>query len=110
MQGKMNSYGKTWHVWNTGSMGESADEIPLGKPTLAWSFNRDGEARPGLIERRDEAMDIDTSDVRQNRQNLLPLAKLQAGVDALKGKFPGPTQSIPGVVDKDAQTSGKKPQ
>jgi hypothetical protein len=32
----------------------------------------------------------------------VPLAHPQAGVDTLKGKFPGPTRPIPGVVDKQA--------
>jgi hypothetical protein len=101
MQGKMNSYGKTWHVWNTGSMGVGADKLPLGQPMLAWSFNRDGEAKPGMVERRDKRMDINTGEVRRERQDLVPLTKPQAGVDALQGQFSGPTQSIAGVVDKE---------
>lgn len=31
-EGKMNSNGKTWHVWNTGQLG---DALPLGDPMLA---------------------------------------------------------------------------
>ncbi len=85
MKSKMNSYGKTWHVWNTGSMGAGADKLPLGKPMLAWSFNRDGEAKPGLVEQRDKKMDIHTSERREARQDLVPLAKPQVGFDALKG-------------------------
>jgi hypothetical protein len=53
MRQKMNSYGKTWHVWMTGAMDQPADKLPLGSARLAWSFNREGEANPGLIERRD---------------------------------------------------------
>jgi hypothetical protein len=106
MKGKMNSYGKTWHVWNTGSMGEHADALPLGEPKLAWSFNRDGEAKPGLLERRDRALEVETSEIRERRRDLTPLAKPQAGVDALKDGFDAPTQSIPGVVDKDAVSGG----
>lgn len=90
MQSKMNSYGKTWHVWST-----DKDELPLGDPMLAWSFNRDGEAKPGLVEARDEAMDIDSRQKREERQELLPLAKPQEGVDALKGKFERETKEIP---------------
>ena len=31
MKGKMNSYGKTWHVWNTGFYkGKPGDMLPLG--------------------------------------------------------------------------------
>lgn len=103
MRSKMNSYGKTWHTWNTSrSAGEDA-RLPLGTPNLAWSFNRFGEARAELIENRDQRMNISTEDRRRARQDLIPLARPQHGVDALKGKFPGPTEPIPGVVDKDAQ-------
>lgn len=100
MKGKMNSYGKTWHLWNTGMQGQVADKLPMGEPMLAWSFNRDGEARPGLIEQRDKRMNIDTGETRRERNDLRALAKPQEGVDALKGAFPRPTQDIPGVVDK----------
>lgn len=100
MASKMNSYGKTWHVWNTGAEGMPADKLPLGPPMLAWSFNRDGEARPGLVEKRDKALEINTAEKREQRAELRALAKPQAGVDALKGRFGRPTTEIPGVVDR----------
>lgn len=96
MRGKMNSYGKTWHVWMTGS----GDKLPLGKAMLAWSFNRDGEAKPGLVEDRDKKLNIDSQEIRKSRDELRSLAMPQSGVDALKGKFGRPTQDIPGVVDQ----------
>jgi hypothetical protein len=99
MKGKMNSYGKTWHVWMTDDNGRPVDKLPMGEPHLAWSFNRDGETLPGLIERRDKKMDTNTTQVRQDRQDLLPLARPQSGVDDLNGKFPGPTHPIAGVTD-----------
>jgi hypothetical protein len=102
MKGKMNSYGKTWHVWNTGGLGRQADQLPVGKPMLAWSFNHDGEARPGLVESRDEILGINTDEVRKDRQDLMALAKPQAGVDALKGKFSGSTPALAGVRDTEA--------
>jgi len=104
MRDKVNSYGKTWHTWSTtdGHAGERATALPLGPPALAWSFNREGEARPGLIEARDRAMGISTEERRRARQDLVPLARPQAGVDALKNAFPGPTRPIPGVVDERA--------
>ncbi|TCZ50784.1 OBAP family protein [Roseicella aquatilis] len=94
MASKMNSYGKTWHTWDA-----SANALPLGPPHLAWSFNREGEARPGMVEARDRRMGIDTAARRAARQDLVPLARPQAGVDALKGRFGRPTQPIPGVVE-----------
>jgi hypothetical protein len=77
MRDKMNSYGKTWHVWNTGHEGATPDQLPLGPPMLAWSFNRDGEALASLIERRDQRLHIQTADKRRQRADLLPLAKPQ---------------------------------
>lgn len=102
MRSKMNSYGKTWHTWNTGHGGMAGDELPLGEPKLAWSFNRVGEADPALIEARDTRMSIDTQERSRDRQDLVPLAQPQSGVDALKNKFGRPTQPIPGVVDRGA--------
>ena len=103
MKAKMNSYGKTWHTWNTAAH-DAADvrSLPLGEPKLAWSFSRFGEARQALIDERDRRMGIDSEKLREERQDLVPLARPQAGVDALQGRFPGPTRPIPGVVDKSA--------
>ena len=84
----MNSYGKTWHVWNTGHFGmNDATPLPLGEPELAWSFNRDGEALPGLVERMEKRVDVDTSKKREARKDLQKNARPQRGVDALAGKF-----------------------
>jgi hypothetical protein len=83
----MNSYGKTWHVWQTGGPDVAADRLPLGKPMLAWSFNAEGEAKPGLVEKRDDTMGIDSREKQADRADLQPLARPQAGVAALKGKF-----------------------
>lgn len=99
MKEKMNSYGKTWHVWNTGVEGKAGDKLPLGEPMLGWSFNREGEAVPGLVENRDKNMRINSAEKRKQRADLKQLAKPQSGVDDLKGRFARPTQPIPGVVD-----------
>jgi len=99
MKSKLNSYGKTWHVWKTGHHGAPADTLPLGPAMLAWSFNRDGEAINDMIDERDRDMDVDTSGTRKKRGALTDLAKPQTGVDALKGKFGRPTQEIPGVAE-----------
>ena len=101
MKGKMNSYGKTFHLWSTGK----GDKLPMGEPMLAWSFNRDGEAKEGLVERRDKAMGINSSEIRRERQEFVSLAKPQEGVNALQGAFSGPTQSIPGVTAKQGSST-----
>jgi hypothetical protein len=95
MRQKINSYGKTWHTWDTAH----GAQLPLGPPALAWSFNRFGEADPELIAARDRKMGISTEAKRAARQDLVPLARPQAGVDALEGRFPRPTSPIPGVLD-----------
>jgi hypothetical protein len=108
MRGKMNSYGKTWHLWNSAPFGKHGDNMPLGAPVLEWSFNRDGEALPGLLEERDRRIGTDIAQERLDRRDLVPLAKPQSGVDALKKKFPRPTQSIPGVMNKSGPLSRAK--
>lgn len=84
MRDKMNSYGKTWQVWNTASTAGPGDRLPLGPPRLGWSFNQDGEIDPALLAGRDERLKIDTAKVRRNRADLRPLAHPQEGTDALR--------------------------
>lgn len=86
MKDKLNSYGKTWHVWNTGMPGHGGDKLPLGDALLAWSFNRDGEILPALLEQRDKRLGVNTAEKRRERADLQPLAKPQVGEDALKNR------------------------
>jgi hypothetical protein len=103
MKTKMNSYGKTWHTWNTGHEGHTGEALPLGEAKLAWSFNRDGEALPALVAKRDRTLGVSTAGKRRDRADLKALAKPQSGVDALNGKYARPTTPIPGVVDSSAK-------
>jgi hypothetical protein len=105
LEGKMNSYGKTWHTWMTGMYGGGNDQLPLGPPHLQWSFNRDGEEMPGMVAARDNRMGLNTADARADRQDLAALAKPQGGVDAMAGMFPNAKPLINGVRDNgDAAT------
>ena len=106
MRSKMNSYGKTWHLWDTGGPGREGQQLPLGDPKLAWSFSRDGEANPCLIQSRDTRFGVNTELRRRAREALVSIAHRQEGVDALKGRFGGPSSDIPGVVDKRAAGQG----
>jgi hypothetical protein len=98
LEKKLNSYGKTWHVWDTGHAGHpAAHALPVGEPLLAWSYNRDGEMPSSLVQARDQRMDIDTAEKREERASLASRARPQRGVDDLKGKLSG-TGAPPGVV------------
>ena len=96
MRRKMNSYGKTWHVWMPG------DALPTGPAHLAWSFNRDGELKMGMAEERDRRMSIDSGEKRRERADLSPLARPQEGVDLLKDAFPNAKGAPEGVRDKSS--------
>lgn len=100
MRGKINSYGKTWHLWRTGGIGFEPDSLPLGPPSLAWSFNREGEADPCLLQTRDQRMGVSTGQRRRAREALAQLAHPQEGVDVLKGRFGRPASDLPGVRDR----------
>lgn len=97
---KLNSYGKTWHIWDTGHHGHPAvDKLPIGEPRLAWSFNRDGESPEQLLRDRDTRMDINTSDKKKSRADMAELAQPQKGVDAMASDLPGKAQPPRGVQE-----------
>jgi hypothetical protein len=88
----------------TGVHGQQADALPFGPPHLQWSFNRDGEANPAMVQTRDSRMDLNSTEARQERQELVAQARPQGGVDAMAGLFPD-AKPIPGVRDNgDAAT------
>ena len=74
-------------------------------PCLLGSFNRDGEAKAGLVEKRDKDLRVNTAEIRRNRRDLEQLAKPQEGVIALKTNN-GALQPIPGVVEKNTTREG----
>ncbi|WP_344279907.1 OBAP family protein [Actinomadura napierensis] len=99
----MNSYGKTWHTWHTGRHDEGPGHaMPVGEPKLMWSFNREGECDEALKRDRDETMRLDTAKKSRERQEFVPLAHPQCGVDAMRDQFSG-TTPIPGVTDVDGR-------
>lgn len=84
MKKKLNSYGKTWHLWDTGHAGhKAAHSMPVGDALLAWSHNGDGEAPAGLVEERDKRMNVSTQKKREERADLAAMAHPQEGVDTL---------------------------
>lgn len=100
LEKKLNSYGKTWHIWDTGHFDHPVShKLPVGKPLLAWSYNRAGEAPAGLVEGRDQRLNVSTSEKERQRADLASKAKPQVGVDDLKGKLSGAAAPT-GVVAK----------
>ena len=98
---KVNSYGKTWHLWDTGHLGHpAANKLPIGSPMLAWSYNRDGEAPPDLVAARDQRMHVDTRAKREQRADLASRAKPQMGTDAVHAKLPVNGAAAPAVQTK----------
>jgi hypothetical protein len=73
---------------------------------LAWSFNRDGEEKPAMVEERDKRFGVSSADKRKQRRDLTELAKPQSGVDDLKGRFARPTTPLAGVTDKRSAAAG----
>jgi hypothetical protein len=98
---KVNSYGKTWHIWDTGHLGQpAANKLPIGSPMLAWSYNRDDEAPPDLVAARDQRMHVDTSAKRKQRADLASRAKAQMGTDAVHANPPVKGATAPAVHAK----------
>lgn len=98
----VNSYGKTWHTWQTtsGDGKPTGDSLPLGDPRLMWSFNRFGELDEALRANRNRAFGIDDDTKRRERAPLAASAHPQVGVDALKHAFPTADGRPPGVRDR----------
>ncbi|HLQ25359.1 MAG TPA: hypothetical protein VK138_05695 [Acidiferrobacterales bacterium] len=48
-----------------------------------WSFNKDGEVKPGLVEQRDKRMG-DSLEKKSQRSDLTPLTQPQQRTDAVK--------------------------
>lgn len=57
-----------------------------------------------MVQARDRRMKLDTNEARQQRQDLVPLARPQGGVDAMAAFFPD-AKPVKGVSDNgDAAT------
>ncbi len=96
MRKKMNSYGKTWHVWATGTKEHPGDPLPYGTPSLAWSYNADNEMPEALGIARDKRMGVSIADKTKERAELQSLAHPQKGVNDLAQDFP--KRSVPPFI------------
>ena len=77
MEKLAHTYGKTWHTWHPGQH----RELPLGIPQLMMGFTADGQIDQALLRQRDERLDIDSVQKRQDRANI-PNPSIAPGADA----------------------------
>lgn len=77
MQELVNTYGKTWHLWQV----DRGDEVPLGLPKLMMGFTADGQLDPALVEARDRAQNTDTAQQKALRVDFAP-QPIAPGADA----------------------------
>jgi len=84
----VSTYGKTWHTWQI----DRDSALPTGIPQLMMGFTADGQLKAEMIERREKELCIQTSESRQNRQDLAKSApSVQPGAD---GWSSGQTQQL----------------
>lgn len=67
MQELVNTYGKTWHLWQV----DRGDVLPLGLPQLMMGFTADGQADPQMVATRDREQRIDSASMTAGRADLV---------------------------------------
>lgn len=67
MQELVNTYGKTWHLWQV----DRGDVLPLGLPQLMMGFTADGQVDPRLVAARDREQHIDPAKAKAGRADLV---------------------------------------
>jgi hypothetical protein len=107
MRQKVNSYGKTWHLWHTRTGPSPATRCRRASPAR-WSFGREGEADPALVAERDRRMGVSTEEKRRERQELVPLASRRR-TSTPQRQVRQADDADPGVVDKAAGPAAPRP-
>lgn len=64
MEKLANTYGKTWHFWQT----DRGDSLPLGEPQLMYSPLSDSMVDAALLAERDARLGVHTDKVRKLRE------------------------------------------
>lgn len=77
MQELVNTYGKTWHLWQV----DRGDTVPLGLPKLMMGFTADGQAGAHMVADRDREQGIDSAQAKIRRAEL-SARPIAAGADA----------------------------
>lgn len=63
MKALVKTWGKTWHTWP-----DPKTDVPLGSPRLMWSATKPGEVSQKMIEERDERWNINTAELKKERE------------------------------------------
>lgn len=66
MEQMVGTYGKTWHTWHT----DEDHELPTGHPMLMAGFTGDGQLDQGLLDARDQRLDVSSDDRRRAREDI----------------------------------------
>lgn len=61
-----NTYGKTWHTWQT----DTHAGLPLGTPQLMMGFTANGQADPALVQSRDERFGVSSETKKRQRVDI----------------------------------------
>ena len=99
MQEFVNTYGKTWYLWQV----DRGDRLPLGLPKLMMGFTADGQADPAMVDARDRSLLIDSAQVRSKRMEL-SARPVAAGADGTAGS---PFQIADDLLKAPAAAPGK---
>ena len=75
MEQLISTYGKTWHTW------ADDPDLPLGAPALMMGFTADGQVKPELVEKRDQALGVSTVAKKAARTDI-PDSEILPGADA----------------------------
>lgn len=67
MQELVNTYGKTWHLWQV----DRGDVLPLGLPQLMMGFTADGQVDHRMVAARDREQQIDSAQLKAGRAGLV---------------------------------------
>ncbi|KAL0576948.1 hypothetical protein ABG067_008874 [Albugo candida] len=67
MEHLVNTYGKTWHLWQV----DRGDQIPLGEPQLMMAFTKDGQIPKEHIENLEKKHGINVLEKKEARSGII---------------------------------------
>lgn len=67
MEKLVSTYGKTIHTWHT----DQERSLPVGSPMIMMGFTKDGQIHPHLVKERDKRFGVSTSEIREQRKDIV---------------------------------------